>query len=271
MTPHDLSKLSGLVPGTDVSQETSVLWAPELLASSNISPTYDEFGSDPLFAPPSSATEIDATAGQDMSLNWESLFSNDVFGTLDASVGMIEPPALDSQKTAMPDLPLSAAPATAPVSLDHQSTTTMITTTATTPVPDSGAPQSASSGSSRASSPSASSPLSPSSPPLSAQAPEGQAPCLTPATAPMIPQAPSSEPKSSSQVGRKRGRVSQLSPLEYDENDAAAKKRAKNTMAARKSRARRFEQAEQSAQRIRELEQEVEYWKGVAHNRLGIV
>lgn len=62
-----------------------------------------------------------------------------------------------------------------------------------------------------------------------------------------------------------------LRDLSYDPNDPVAVKRARNTMAARKSRRRKLEKQEQMEDRIRELEtmlakseKEAQYWKAIA-------
>ncbi|KAI9368569.1 hypothetical protein BJX61DRAFT_210677 [Aspergillus egyptiacus] len=62
-----------------------------------------------------------------------------------------------------------------------------------------------------------------------------------------------------------------LPPIEYDENDPAAVRRARNTEAARKSRQRKVERQNVLETRIEELEKELEeakereqYWKALA-------
>lgn len=49
-----------------------------------------------------------------------------------------------------------------------------------------------------------------------------------------------------------------------DLNDTVAVKRARNTMAARKSREKRIERTEQLVNQVTELEAEVEHWKNIA-------
>lgn len=49
-----------------------------------------------------------------------------------------------------------------------------------------------------------------------------------------------------------------------DPNDTVAVKRARNTMAARKSREKRVERAEQLVSQVTQLEAEVEHWKNIA-------
>lgn len=52
-----------------------------------------------------------------------------------------------------------------------------------------------------------------------------------------------------------------------DPHDLVAVKRARNTMAARKSRQKRVEQSEQLMKLVEELESQVEYWKQIAFSR----
>ncbi|GES60900.1 cross-pathway control protein A [Aspergillus terreus] len=65
-----------------------------------------------------------------------------------------------------------------------------------------------------------------------------------------------------------------LPPIKYDSADPVALKRARNTEAARKSRARKLERQEEMERRIAELEKSLEeaqqreqYWKALAENR----
>jgi hypothetical protein len=65
-----------------------------------------------------------------------------------------------------------------------------------------------------------------------------------------------------------------LAPIKYDDKDPAAVKRARNTEAARKSRAKKLERQEDMERRIQELQQELadakrsaEYWKTMAESR----
>ena len=46
-----------------------------------------------------------------------------------------------------------------------------------------------------------------------------------------------------------------------------AVKRARNTLAARKSREKRVERTDALSKRVAELEDEVEHWKGIALSR----
>lgn len=52
-----------------------------------------------------------------------------------------------------------------------------------------------------------------------------------------------------------------------DPHDIVAVKRARNTLAARKSRQKRLEQSEQLMKQVEELEVQVEYWKQIALGR----
>lgn len=74
-------------------------------------------------------------------------------------------------------------------------------------------------------------------------------------------------------VGSHR-RTKPLPPIKYDPDDPVAVKRARNTEAARKSRARKLERQEEMERRIVELEKLLEesqrreqYWKAVAQSR----
>ncbi|KAL1998955.1 hypothetical protein VTN02DRAFT_5277 [Thermoascus thermophilus] len=74
-------------------------------------------------------------------------------------------------------------------------------------------------------------------------------------------------------VGARR-REKPLPPIKYDANDPVAVKRARNTEAARKSRARKLERQEEMERRIAELEKSLEesqrreqYWKALAQSR----
>jgi hypothetical protein len=65
-----------------------------------------------------------------------------------------------------------------------------------------------------------------------------------------------------------------LAPIKYDDKDPAAVKRARNTEAARKSRAKKLERQEDMERRIQDLQQELadakrsaEYWKTMAESR----
>ena len=68
-----------------------------------------------------------------------------------------------------------------------------------------------------------------------------------------------------------RNRDKPLPPIVYDASDPVAVKRARNTEAARKSRARKLELQESMERRIAELEKQLEearqseqYWKSIA-------
>ena len=103
-------------------------------------------------------------------------------------------------------------------------------------------------------------------------------------SSPMI--ANDSSPGESPRTGRSSGRHSSVSgvksrqrdkplpPITYDASDPVAAKRARNTEAARKSRARKVELQEQMENRIAELEQTLEetrrseqYWKSIAQTK----
>lgn len=71
-----------------------------------------------------------------------------------------------------------------------------------------------------------------------------------------------------------RKREKPLPPLRFDNSDPVAVKRARNTEAARKSRARKLERQEEMERRIAELEKSLEeaqqreqYWKALAQAR----
>lgn len=71
-----------------------------------------------------------------------------------------------------------------------------------------------------------------------------------------------------------RNRDKPLPPIVYDQCDPVAAKRARNTEAARKSRARKIELQETMQQRISELERNLEesrqreqYWKSIAESK----
>lgn len=106
------------------------------------------------------------------------------------------------------------------------------------------------------------------------------APAMTPQASPMVASAssPGASPRSgrsgrhSSVSGVKaRNRDKPLPPIVYDASDPVAVKRARNTEAARKSRARKLELQESMERRIAELEKQLEearqseqYWKSIA-------
>ncbi|KAF2222961.1 hypothetical protein BDZ85DRAFT_282001 [Elsinoe ampelina] len=72
----------------------------------------------------------------------------------------------------------------------------------------------------------------------------------------------------SSSVGISK-REKPLPAIVVDPNDAVAVKRARNTAAARKSRAKKVQETETFQARIAELEQEVEHWKAIALAKTG--
>jgi len=107
---------------------------------------------------------------------------------------------------------------------------------------------------------------------------------------PTLPQSPlvhtDSSPSESPRPGRSSARHSSISgvksknrekplpPIKFDSGDPVAMKRARNTEAARKSRARKVELQDQMERRIAELEKSLEecqqgeqYWKSVAEGR----
>ena len=65
----------------------------------------------------------------------------------------------------------------------------------------------------------------------------------------------------SASSGVSKRRTQPLPPIKVDENDTVAVKRARNTLAARKSRQRRMEKAEELESEVQRLTQEVEMWK----------
>ncbi|KAF4549499.1 Basic region leucine zipper-containing protein [Elsinoe fawcettii] len=72
----------------------------------------------------------------------------------------------------------------------------------------------------------------------------------------------------SSSVGISK-RDKPLPAIVVDPNDSVAVKRARNTAAARKSRAKKVQETELYLTRISELEQEVEHWKAIALAKSG--
>ncbi|KAK5168055.1 General control protein [Saxophila tyrrhenica] len=65
-----------------------------------------------------------------------------------------------------------------------------------------------------------------------------------------------------------RKRDKPLPPIVVDESDQVALKRARNTAAARKSRAKKVNERDEMESKIAALEQEVEHWKRLALARL---
>jgi len=79
----------------------------------------------------------------------------------------------------------------------------------------------------------------------------------------------SSSAKRSSTSGVRKRPVA-LPPIVVDDpSDVVAVKRARNTLAARKSRAKKAEKMEDMAVTIEELRAEVEHWKRLYHNQVG--
>lgn len=65
-----------------------------------------------------------------------------------------------------------------------------------------------------------------------------------------------------------RKRSAQLPPIIVDDpTDVVAMKRARNTLAARKSRAKKAEKMDEMQATIEELKSQVEYWRNLAQNR----
>ncbi|KAL4896710.1 hypothetical protein BDV59DRAFT_191204 [Aspergillus ambiguus] len=104
----------------------------------------------------------------------------------------------------------------------------------------------------------------------------------TPSASPMVrntSRAPSpgsirSGTKHSTVAGVNARQRKPLPPIKYNSDDPVALKRARNTEAARKSRARKLERQEEMERRIAELEKSLEeaqqreqYWKALAENR----
>ncbi|KAL6239072.1 hypothetical protein BDW75DRAFT_236773 [Aspergillus navahoensis] len=94
-------------------------------------------------------------------------------------------------------------------------------------------------------------------------------PVSSPARSPVASR--SSTTKHSSVAGVNARRSKPLPPIKYDESDPVAAKRARNTEAARKSRARKLERQGDMERRIAELTKEleetqqmVEFWKSQA-------
>jgi len=68
-------------------------------------------------------------------------------------------------------------------------------------------------------------------------------------------------------VNPSRKRDKPLPPIMVDENDTVALKRARNTAAARKSRAKKVEERDVLEAQIAQLQEEVEHWKALALSR----
>lgn len=104
----------------------------------------------------------------------------------------------------------------------------------------------------------------------------------TPCASPMVRNSSRAPSPGSTRSGTKHSTVAgvnarqrkPLPPIKYDSGDPVALKRARNTEAARKSRARKLERQEEMERRIAELEKSLEeaqqreqYWKALAENR----
>ncbi|RHZ68520.1 amino acid starvation-responsive transcription factor GCN4 [Aspergillus thermomutatus] len=100
-------------------------------------------------------------------------------------------------------------------------------------------------------------------------------PVVRKSTSPAPSPAPSkSGVKHSTVAGVNARQRKPLPPIKVDTSDPVAMKRARNTEAARKSRARKLERQDEMERRIRELEKSLEeaqqreqYWKALAQNR----
>ncbi|KAF2267007.1 hypothetical protein CC78DRAFT_566434 [Lojkania enalia] len=71
-------------------------------------------------------------------------------------------------------------------------------------------------------------------------------------------------PALNASISKPRRRKGVLPPITVDPNDKAALKRARNTLAARDSRQRKFDHVQSLERRNAELEAEVEKWKNIA-------
>ncbi|KAF2791615.1 hypothetical protein K505DRAFT_326718 [Melanomma pulvis-pyrius CBS 109.77] len=71
-------------------------------------------------------------------------------------------------------------------------------------------------------------------------------------------------PAMNASITKARRRKGPLPPIAVDPSDKVALKRARNTLAARDSRQRKFELVQTLEQRTKELEAEVEKWKSIA-------
>jgi hypothetical protein len=88
-------------------------------------------------------------------------------------------------------------------------------------------------------------------------------------TATMSPATFSPATKHSTVAGvNARKRDKPLPPIVVDETDSIALKRARNTAAARKSRAKKVNEREEMEDRIAVLEAQVEHWKSIALGRM---
>lgn len=108
----------------------------------------------------------------------------------------------------------------------------------------------------------------------------GTSPVLADVSSPAETESPSNSPRfrspsmgaqtKRSSVSGVRKRSQPLPPIVVeDPSDTVAIKRARNTLAARKSRAKKAERMEDMAQTIEQLQAEVEHWKRLYHEQLG--
>lgn len=87
-------------------------------------------------------------------------------------------------------------------------------------------------------------------------------------TASPMPFSPAVKHSSVAGVNPTRKRDKPLPPIMVDENDSVALKRARNTAAARKSRAKKVEEREILEAEIADLKAQVEHWKSMALGRV---
>lgn len=83
-----------------------------------------------------------------------------------------------------------------------------------------------------------------------------------------MPFSPAVKHSSVAGVNPTRKRDKPLPPIMVDENDTIALKRARNTAAARKSRAKKVEERETLEAEIADLKAQVEHWKSLALGRV---
>lgn len=83
-----------------------------------------------------------------------------------------------------------------------------------------------------------------------------------------MPFSPAVKHSSVAGVNPSRKRDKPLPPIMVDENDTVALKRARNTAAARKSRAKKVEERETLEAEIADLKAQVEHWKSLALGRV---
>lgn len=99
-------------------------------------------------------------------------------------------------------------------------------------------------------------------------------PVIRDSASPVQSPAPGRVTKHSTVAGVNARQRKPLPPIKYDSNDPVALKRARNTEAARKSRARKLERQDEMERRIAELEKSLEeaqrreqYWKALAQSK----